>query len=262
MSEFFGRLKNELEPLRKSLLAHPLYGEVNTIERLRGFMQIHVFAVWDFMSLVKRLQRDLTCVELPWVPPRSPTVARFVNEVILSEESDVGPEGAPGGSHLELYLRAMDEVGADTRRFREFLMMVVEGVAPSTALDRVAVPGFLRTFVADTLSCAQRASTTEVASAFLFGREDLIPEMFERLLAQWGDREAGIVYFAYYLRRHIELDSETHGPLAERLLIETIGKDEEGWRIAGEAASRAIQRRIDLWDGIRDEIRSQQRPQS
>jgi hypothetical protein len=86
-------------------------------------MQIHVFAVWDFMSLVKRLQSELTCNSLPWMPPVRSRIARFANEVVLGEESDLGPDGKPV-SHFELYLRAMDEVGADRTLVRGFMAQI------------------------------------------------------------------------------------------------------------------------------------------
>jgi len=248
---FFSAVRKELEPLRRKLLVHPVYTEVNSVERLRRFMEVHVYAVWDFMSLAKRLQRDLTCVELPWVPPRSPEAARFVNEVILAEESDLGPDGKPR-SHLELYLEAMEEVEAKSGRFRDFLKVLREGAKPGVALDSVSVPGFLATFVTETLRCAQKATTTEVAATFLFGREDVIPEMFERFLKEWEGGEQAVPRFAYYLRRHIELDAETHGPLAERLLVEVAGEDEKEWRLAAQSARDAMEQRIDLWDGVLD----------
>lgn len=102
------------------LLNHPIYAEVGSLSRLREFMQIHVFAVWDFMSLVKRLQSELTSNSLPWMPAVKSRIARFANEVVLGEESDLGPDGKPV-SHFELYLRAMDEVGADTTLVRGFM---------------------------------------------------------------------------------------------------------------------------------------------
>jgi len=102
--EQFERLRSTLAPLREKLLAHPMYAEVNSLQRLQAFMQMHVFAVWDFMSLVKRLQNELTCSRLPWTPPGRAQIARFANEVVLGEESDLGPDGRPV-SHFELYLR-------------------------------------------------------------------------------------------------------------------------------------------------------------
>jgi Protein of unknown function (DUF3050) len=67
----FEQLRNTLAPLRHALLNHPIYGEVDSLNRLREFMQMLVFAVWDFMSLVKRLQNELTSNSLPWIPPLS-----------------------------------------------------------------------------------------------------------------------------------------------------------------------------------------------
>src|SRR5579863_5189095 len=109
----FEDLRRIVAPLRETLLKHPIYTKVDSLDRLREFMQIHVFAVWDFMSLVKRLQSEVTCHQLPWLPPARRQVARFTNEVVLGEESDLGPDGKPS-SHFELYLDAMDEVGART----------------------------------------------------------------------------------------------------------------------------------------------------
>ena len=113
-------LREKIAPLREALLDHSICTEVDSLDRLRQFMQIHVFAVWDFMSLVKRLQNEVTCRRLPWLPPIRAQVARFANEVVLGEESDVGPDGK-AASHFELYLAAMDEVGADTAVARSLM---------------------------------------------------------------------------------------------------------------------------------------------
>ena len=48
-----------------ALVAHPLYGAVRTREHIRIFMKHHVFAVWDFFTLLKRLQAEVTCVTVP-----------------------------------------------------------------------------------------------------------------------------------------------------------------------------------------------------
>lgn len=125
---YFEDLRKIVAPLRERLLNHPIYTAVNSLDRLREFMRIHVFAVWDFMSLVKRLQGELTTQRLPWMPPFRPEIARFANEVVLGEETDLNLDGKPL-SHFELYLRAMDEVGAELLTSR----------LPSPELDKARV---------------------------------------------------------------------------------------------------------------------------
>ena len=246
---YLEELREQITPLREALLHHSIYTEVHSLERLREFMQIHVFAVWDFMSLVKRLQGEVTCQKLPWLPPTRIQVARFANEVVLGEESDLGPDGKPA-SHFELYLRAMDEIGADTRVIRGFIQKLAQGQRWEAALTGLEVARGTTDFVNDTLRCATRGSVVEVASYFLFGREDVIPEMFKRLLCLWGNGKAEVPHFAYYLERHIELDGESHGPWAQEMLMALAARNENSWAQATCAAERAITSRIKLWDSV------------
>src|SRR5690242_6375335 len=83
----------DLEQAKAHLGSHPVFGMLKNREDLHRFMGWHVFCVWDFMTLLKRLQRDLTCVELPWLPPPSATVARLINEIVVGEECDVLEHG-------------------------------------------------------------------------------------------------------------------------------------------------------------------------
>jgi hypothetical protein len=245
----FQQLRETIAPLRNALLNHPIYTEVNSLSRLREFMQLHVFAVWDFMSLVKRLQGELTCNRLPWTPPTRAPIARFANEVVLGEESDLGPDGKPI-SHFELYLRAMDEIGADSTGIRGFIAQLDLGARWREIFNELTIPPGVAAFVNETLRCATQGSLVEVATCFLFGREDVIPDMFERLLTLWGNAKAEVPHFAYYLERHIELDGGSHGPWAQEMLIALAGTHEARWQQATSAAEQAITNRIRLWDSI------------
>jgi Protein of unknown function (DUF3050) len=252
----FQLLVGALRPLRESLLAHPVYAEVKSLDELAVFMEHHVFAVWDFMSLLKALQRGLTCVDVPWVPRGSPRMRRFINEIVLGEESD---EISPGicTSHFELYREAMVAVGADPSGIDQFLARLGTGLAPDAALARTNVRASVRSFVARTFSIIDASSQPAIVAAFTFGREDVIPDMFRELVAALSravPERSGL--FQRYLERHIEVDGSSHGPLSRVMLIEACGTDPSAWEQARSAAAKAIHARLALWDGVVAEIAS------
>jgi Protein of unknown function (DUF3050) len=249
-------LREKIAPLREALLHHSIYAEVDSLDRLRQFMEMHVFAVWDFMSLVKRLQSEVTCRRLPWMPPVKAQLARFANEVVLGEESDLGPDRTPV-SHFELYLQAMDEIGADTTVIRDFIRKIAEGEPWDAMLGKLIAPEGTAEFVNKTLRCAIGGSVVEVASYFFFGREDVIPDMFKRLLRLWGNGATEMPHFAYYLERHIELDGDSHGPWGQEMLMTLAGRSESNWKEATSAAKSAIGSRIKLWDSVLAHLRNQ-----
>ena len=248
----FDELRAAIEPSRRALVEHPIYDAIDTLPRLRTFMHAHVFAVWDFMCLAKRLQRDLTSMSPLWRPPAMPELARFINGVILGEESDNGPLHE-AISHCELYIEAMDEVGASTDAIRRFLDLISEGVEFEVALTAAGAPRPARAFVRRTLDYAFGGDTVEVLAAFLFGREDLIPDMFARIIPRWRATDDA-PRFAFYVQRHIDLDGDDHGPAARRALIQLAGDDPAAWRSARQVAEDAIAARIALWDRVHADL--------
>lgn len=243
-------ITDRLNLKKAELGAHPIFAEIHSLSALRRFMESHVFAVWDFMSLTKRLQQELTCVQLPWLPPRDPQAARLINEIVLGEESDDRP--ARGHySHFELYLDAMREVGASTAAVERFVALQREGVSHDVALRSVEVDPAAAQFVRHTLHTALHAPGHCVAAAFLHGRESVIPQMFQRILDDWGIGIEQAPTFRYYLQRHIEVDSEEHGPAAENLLVRLINGDPQREEEVYASAIAAVESRIALWDGLR-----------
>ncbi|MCA9038208.1 MAG: DUF3050 domain-containing protein [Planctomycetaceae bacterium] len=224
------------------------------LDVLRLFMEHHVFAVWDFMSLLKVLQQRLCCVEVPWVVPVDSQACRFINEIVLAEESDHDGRGG-FASHFELYYRSMKQCGANTAGIDGFLSDLRGGVPVLKALASPAVPKAARRFVEQTFRIIETGDLCTVASAFTFGREDLLPDVFQCIVDELNTRAGGqLDDFKYYLDRHIGLDGDEHGPMATRLLQSLCAADDALWETAEQAAVDCLLARQELWNGIYDAI--------
>ena len=245
------RLKAAVEPARRKVLGHRVYGELRSLEAVGGFMECHVFAVWDFMSLLKSLQTRLTCTQVPWVPTGPGTSRRLINDIVLVEESD--ELGGGFTSHFELYLDGMRQAGADTGRIERFLDLLRSGTAVAEALESAEVPAAAAEFVRTTWGFIESAPTHCQAAAFAFGREDLIPAMFDQVAALNAET-GGLSVFVDYLRRHIQVDEEEHTPMAMQMLADLCGDDEDKWRECEETVTAALGARARLWDGILERL--------
>ncbi len=250
MNTSIQQLQQELEPLRRQLLSHPVYGKIKDLKGLRQFTQVHVFAVWDFMSLLKSLQKSLTSVTIPWMPVGTADTRYLINEIVLGEESDVDEEGNRT-SHFELYLKAMQRMGADRSGIMSLLTSIQSGTVVTEAIEKPGIHVNIRKFLQYTFDVALHAPPHIKAAVFTFGREDLIPSMFHQLLGQLhAAMPEKVAVFKYYIERHIEVDGDHHSHLAIQMVSQLCGEDPEKWREAGAAAKQALLMRSLLWDAV------------
>lgn len=255
MDKELQKLKSEIHPYREELLAHPLYLKLNSKEAIQIFMQQHVFAVWDFMSLVKALQINLTSVNLPWRPVGSASSRRLINEIIWGEESDIDQNGKPA-SHFELYINAMKQIGANTNEILSFVESCTLDSLFSD-LNKLTVSNYTKDFVNFTFHKIAENKVHELAALFTFGREDLIPDMFIEIVKTLEKQtNSSFSELIYYLERHIEVDGVDHGPMALQMIQDLCGNDVQKWQEATQVSIEALKMRMHLWDGVLREIES------
>lgn len=247
-SDLIASFKNSLEN-------HPVYAAVRTEQDLRCFMEHHVYSVWDFMSLVKYLQSVIAPSSYPWSHLGDAGVRRFINELVLEEESDEGLEPGTFSSHFELYQKAMLEIGADVS-LSELFVNTVSDEGITHALDEVMIPAPSKQFTSKTFEFIQSDKPHRVAAALALGREHIIPCMFRSILSQSGISEQAAPVFHYYLKRHVHLDEGFHAPLSLRLLNQLCADNEQKTEEAIAAANEAINARLQFWDGVLEAIES------
>jgi hypothetical protein len=239
----------DLGDCRSRLVGHPIYRLVDSPDRLRRFMEHHIFAVWDFQSLLKALQQRLTCTSIPWVPTTDPEARRLVNEIVLDEESDELPDGGHA-SHFELYLAAMARAGADTGPITRLLDALRGGESLDHALATCGGPPAALEFVRHSFAIIASEEPHRIVAAFTYGREDVIPDMFRGLVTALAAGDPAWGPFRFYLERHIAHDDEKHAPVCRRIMARLCGDDAAKWAAASATARACLESRIALWNAI------------
>jgi hypothetical protein len=244
------QLQDQIKLARKTLLTHPVYAQINDIEGLKKFTEFHVFAVWDFMSLLKSLQMGLTCVTLPWLPVGSANIRFLINEIVTGEESDVDALGNRI-SHFELYLQAMEQMGASTTIMKGMIGQLQSGKTIEETIQNSNLSNKVKEFLNFTFDIAQNAPLHVKAAVFTFGREDLIPDMFTQILNEiYSTHPEQVAIFKYYIERHIEVDGGHHSQLALEMVAELCDNDQLKWEEATAASIKSLEVRAGLWDAI------------
>ena len=246
-------LETELRPLRKQIKNHAVYGCLSTIDDIKLFMEYHIFAVWDFMSLLKSLQNQLTCTSVPWIPSGNPVLRQFINEIVLGEESDFNELNEPK-SHFEMYLEAMDRINAQKAEIEFLIKNIKSGKNIAHSIELLNIHDAVKNFVQYSFEIIETKQIHKIASAFTYGREDIIPDMFIAIINEVDPKNTKYPKLKYYFDRHIEIDGDLHGPLSHKMLIELCGDNQKKWNEVYIVGKNCLENRVRLWDSILDQI--------
>ena len=239
------------------LRRHPLPQAITSIPDLRLFMEHHVFAVWDFMLLLKTLQQRLAPSGLPWVPPNHPEIAGLVNSLVAEEECDLLPENLGGPlylSHFAIYRRAMVEIDANIAVI-DAVLQQASGGDLAGAMRHRGIPAPSARFLRTTQELISSGEVHALAAAFAYGRELLVPDLFRVLLDRLTVLDLPCPTLRWYLERHIVLDGDTHGPLAETMVLTLAGNDPAAHQTVQTVRRQVLADRSAFWDAIELQLR-------
>ena len=239
------------------LRCYSLPQAITSIAGQRLFMEHHVFAVWDFMLLLKTLQQHLAPSGVPWVPPTHPEIAGLVNSLVAEEECDLVPENLGGPlhlSHFAIYRLAMVEIGADTVVIDAVLQQASRGDLAGAVRHR-EIPASSARFLRTTQELISSGEVHVLAAAFAYGRELLVPDLFRGLLDRLIVLELPCPTLRWYLERHITLDGDSHGPLAETMVLTLAGNDPAAHQTVQTVRRQVLSDRSTFWDAIELQLR-------
>jgi hypothetical protein len=252
------KLNQQLAPWIQKIKQHDLYQNIQSIADLQIFMEYHVFAVWDFMCLLKELYSRIVTTRAPWFPPEDPYSAHLISRILLEEETDRTEDGQKYCSHFELYLKAMQTIGADTQPIQNFLHRLSQREMLIQAAENCQLPMAIQQFIHTTFGFFSH-ETHIIAAAFVYGREAITSSLFTPLVQQLElniveEQKPMLRPLLYYLNRHIELDDTEHLPRALQMLISLAGDDQKKWDGITLHAKIALQARLNFLTAIQNKI--------
>lgn len=253
-------LSKKLLPLTEQITHHEVYSKISSLPHLRLFMEQHVFAVWDFMCLLKELFRKIVSTSAPWFPSKDALSANLISSILVEEEGDLAEDGLSYMSHYEMYLKAMNDIGANTTHINRLLSLLKENHSIQDAIALIPIRTGTKNFVLTTFDFFQ-LEVHEIAATFVFGREGITASMFLPILKQIettldSSDKTNFSTLIYYLKRHIELDAGEHYHKASKMLDNLIGNDVQKLQKAEIAATQALMARIHFLTDIQKSFSS------
>ena len=118
------------------------------------------------------------------------------------------------------------------------------------ALVAASASQSIRHFVNRMINTVTNGSLYRVPGSFFHGREPIIPRMSEGLLRERHIDEDEAPVFVYYLKRHIELDGDNHGPAAKTIIKHVTQNRPNELRQLYLAALDAMNDRIGFLDDL------------
>jgi len=205
---------------------------------------------------LKALQQKLTCTQVPWFASEHSQTRYLINEIVLAEESDLAIDGRRL-SHFEMYLEAMKSSKANVDPVLLFLEQVHKDKNIFKTIEQSDLHPNIKAFLNFSFNVIRDGKPHEIAAAFTFGREDLIPDMFTEILAKIAENvvDVDLAQLIYYFQRHIELDGDEHGPMAMQMIAELCGSEIQKWEDVAKISKDALQVRLGLWDAILEQIK-------
>ena len=148
----------------------------------------------------------------------------------------------------------MKEAGASTTSIDNFLTQLkISDVFTALKSSKAHQPAI--DFVTNTFKVLESAPPHIAATMFTLGREEIIPDMFRKIVGKINKSSNGkLKSLIYYLDRHIGLDEDEHTPAALKMIKELCNNDESKWEQTVECGKSVMQSRITFWDGILTQI--------
>ena len=156
-------------------------------------------------------------------------------------------------SHFELYLSSMKNINAKT----DHIESIVDDVSKNKpkSFDKYNLEPECYSFLEGNNRLLNTNQLHIISALFTYGRETTLPGMFEKLLLRIGE-SSKYDQLKLYLKRHIDVDSNRHGPLSLILFNKSCESDDSKYNQAVDAAIKSIEIRYNLWTGIHKKIDS------
>ncbi len=242
-------VENEISELRNQLQNHKLYNSLKSIDDIKVFMEYHVFAIWSFALLLNNLQINMTEVRTSSISLEKSTDSVLINETVLEEEIETN-KVSQTQSHFEIYFDAMRQADARTNEINNFIKLIQFNNSVNYSLNKTNIDKRVADFVKFSFSVTKTNKPHLIASALIFGQEEVIPGMFIEILRNVDSENKFYNKLKYYLQGHIDLDIDKQRPLSIKIVSEICNNNQQKWDETITIAKQSLEKRIALWDAI------------
>ena len=150
----------------------------------------------------------------------------------------------------------MEEIEAETATINHFVSGIKDLDSIGNYIKKSDLNSAIKSFLNFSFLTIEGWKSHEIAAAFTFGREEIIPDMFIEIIQQTEKtNKISLDKINYYLQRHIDLDGDEHGPLAHEMIVGLCKNDSKKWEEVIDISKKALKERIQLWDFINFSIK-------